>query len=443
MLKTFSRGGVHPPENKLSAIQAIEQMALPKTVNIPISQHIGAPATPIVKKNDLVKTGQVIAKSSGFVSANIHSSVSGKVLKIDSVMDSSGYKKQSVIIQVDGDEWEGSIDRSPELVKEITLSGEEIIKKVGEAGIVGLGGATFPSQVKLSVPKGMTAEILILNGVECEPYLTADHRIMLEKGDELLVGTQILMKALKVDKAVIGIENNKVDAIENLTKLAKNYQGIEVQALKVKYPQGGEKQLIKAITNREVPSGGLPIAVGAVVHNVGTAFAVYEAVQKNKPLFERVVTITGKSVEKPSNFMTRVGTPLADIIEAAGGLPEDTGKVISGGPMMGKALNTIDVPMTKGTSGVLIIPEGESRRGIIRDCIRCAKCVSVCPMGLEPYLLMTVSEQQNYERAESERTMDCIECGSCSYTCPSNRPLLDYIRLGKSEVGKIMRSRKA
>lgn len=443
MLKTFSKGGVHPPENKLSAIQAIEQMALPKTVNIPISQHIGAPATPVVKKNDLVKTGQVIAKSSGFVSANIHSSVSGKVLKIDSVMDSSGYKKQSIIIQVEGDEWEESIDRSPELVKGISLSSEEIIKKVGESGIVGLGGATFPSQVKLSVPKGMTAEILIINGVECEPYLTADHRIMLEKGDELLIGTKILMKALKVEKAVIGIENNKGDAIENLTKLAQNYEGVEVQALKVKYPQGGEKQLIKAITNREVPSGGLPIAVGAVVHNVGTAYAVYEAIQKNKPLFERVVTITGKSVKRPSNFMTRVGTPLADIIEMAGGLPEDTGKIISGGPMMGKALNTVDVPMTKGTSGVLIIPEGESRRGIIKDCIRCAKCVSVCPMGLEPYLLMTVSEQQNYERAESERTMDCIECGSCSYTCPSNRPLLDYIRLGKSEVGKIMRSRKA
>ncbi len=443
MLKTFSRGGVHPPENKLSAVQTIEQIALPQKVTIPISQHIGAPSTPVVAKNDLVKVGQVIAKSSGFVSANIHSSVSGKVVKIDSVMDSSGYKKQSIIIQVDGDEWEESIDRTPELVKEIALSGEEIIKKIGEAGIVGLGGATFPSQVKLSVPKGMTAEILIINGVECEPYLTADHRLMLEKGDELMVGTKILMKALNVTKAIIGIENNKEDAIKHLTDLSANYEGITIQALKVQYPQGGEKQLIKAVINREVPSGGLPIAVGAVVHNVGTAYAVYEAIQKNKPLFERVVTVTGKSVKKPSNYLARVGIPLTDLIEASGGLPEDTGKVISGGPMMGKALNTIDIPMTKGTSGVLIIPEGESRRGVVQDCIRCAKCVSVCPMGLEPYLLMTVSEQQNYERVESERTMDCIECGSCSYTCPSNRPLLDYIRLGKSEVGKIIRSRKA
>ena len=443
MLKTFSKGGVHPPENKLSAIQAIEQLALPKTVSIPISQHIGAPSTPVVKKNDLVKTGQLIAKSSGFVSANIHSSVSGKVVKIDSVIDSSGYKRPAIIIEVDGDDWMEDIDRTPGLKKEINLSAEEIIKKIGESGIVGLGGATFPTQVKVSIPKGYKAEILIINGVECEPYLTSDHRLMLEKGDEILVGTQILMKALNVKNAVIGIENNKADAIEHLSELAKQYPGISIQTLKVKYPQGGEKQLIKAITGREVPSGALPIAVGAVVHNVGTTFAVYEAVQKNKPLFERVVTVTGKSVKKPSNFMVRIGTPVSNLIEAAGGLPEDTGKVISGGPMMGRALSTIETPVTKGTSGILILPEGESRRGPVYDCIRCAKCVSVCPMGLEPYLLMTVTELQNYERTEHERVMDCIECGSCSYICPSNRPLLDYIRLGKFEVGKIIRSRKA
>ena len=443
MLKTFPKGGVHPPENKLSAKQAIEILPIPKTVTIPIAQHIGAPAKVIVKKNDTVKVGQIIAESGGFVSANIHSSVSGKVFKVDAIMDSTGYKKQAVVIKVEGDEWEESIIKDDNIIKECNLSSEEIIKKVGQAGIVGLGGATFPSQVKLSVPKGMTAEVLIINGVECEPYLTADHRLMLEKGEEMLIGTSILMKALKVTKAIIGIENNKKDAIEHLTNLAKEFSGIEVQTLKVQYPQGGEKQLIKAVINREVPSGGLPIAVGAVVHNVGTAYAVYEAVQKNKPLFERVVTVTGKSVSKPSNYLARVGTSLNELIEAAGGLPEDTGKVISGGPMMGKALNTTDVPVTKGTSGVLIIPNGESRRGEISDCIRCSKCVSVCPMGLEPYLLMTVTELQDYERVEKEQTMDCIECGSCSYTCPSNRPLLDYIRLGKSEVGKIMRARKS
>lgn len=443
MLKTFAKGGVHPPENKLSSKQAIEVLATPKTITIPISQHIGAPATIVVKKNEMVKVGQIVAKSSGFVSSNIHSSVSGKVSKIDSFMNSSGYKKQSIVIQVKDDEWDESIDTTPDIKKEIDLSSEEIIKKVGEAGIVGLGGATFPSQVKLMVPKGMKAEVLILNGVECEPYLTADHRLMLEHGEEILIGVKILMKALQVNKAVIGIENNKKDAIEHLTKLSKNYEGVSVQPLKVMYPQGGEKQLIKAVINREVPSGGLPIAVGAVVHNVGTAFAVYQAVQKNKPLIERVVTVTGKSVSKPANYLVRIGTSVNSLIEASGGLPEDTGKVISGGPMMGRALNTTDVPVTKGTSGILILPEGESRRGKIRDCIRCAKCVSVCPMGLEPYLLMSVTQNTLYDRVEKERVMDCIECGSCSYTCPSFRPLLDYIRLGKSEVGKIIRARKS
>jgi electron transport complex protein RnfC len=443
MLKTFAKGGVHPPENKLSAEQAIEVLPVPKTVTIPISQHIGAPATVVVKKNDEVKVGQVIAKSSGFVSANIHSSVSGKVTKVDSIMDSSGYRRQSVVIQVEGDEWDESIIKDGAVKRDFDFTSEEIIQKVGEAGIVGLGGATFPSQVKLSVPKGMTAEILIVNGVECEPYLTSDHRLMLEKAEEMMVGVKILMKALKVEKAIIGIENNKKDAIELLEKVSKEFDGITVHALKVMYPQGGEKQLIKAVINREVPSGGLPIAVGAVVHNVGTAFAVYEAVQKNKPLFERVVTVTGKSVKKPANFMVRIGTSVNELIEAAGGLPEDTGKVISGGPMMGKALNTTDVPVTKGTSGILIIPEGESRRGKVMDCIRCSKCVSVCPMGLEPYLLMPLVEKAIYDKAEKEKVMDCIECGSCSYTCPSFRPLLDYIRLGKAEVGKIIRSRKA
>lgn len=443
MLKTFAKGGVHPPENKLSAGQNIELLPIPKTVVIPISQHIGAPATIVVSKNDQVKVGQVIAKSSGFVSANIHSSVSGKVTKIDAIPDSSGYRKQSIVIQVEGDEWDEKIDKSTQVKRDFNLSSEEIIQKIGEAGIVGLGGATFPSQVKLSVPKGMKAELLIINGVECEPYLTSDHRLMLEKGEEMLVGTKILMKALQVEKAIVGIENNKKDAIEHLTKLAKNFDGITIQGLKVKYPQGGEKQLIKALTKREVPSGGLPISVGTVVHNVGTAYAVYETVQKNKPLFERVVTVTGKSVSKPSNFLVRIGTSVNELIEAAGGLPDNTGKIISGGPMMGKALSNSDVPVTKGTSGILIIPEGESRRGKIMDCIRCSKCVGVCPMGLEPFLLMSVTERSMYDRTEKERVMDCIECGSCSYTCPSFRPLLDYIRLGKAEVGKIIRSRKA
>ena len=441
MLKTFPVGGVHPPENKFSKGKKIETLPLPKTVTIPTGQHIGAPTKVVVKRGDEVKVGQLIAQAGGFVSANIHSSVSGKVKKIDEVFDSSGYRRTSIIIDVDGDEWLETIDRSDELKKDITLSKEEIVKKVSEMGIVGLGGATFPSHVKLSIPDGKKAEHLVINAVECEPYLTADHQLMLEKGEEIMVGIQVLMKATGVSKAIIGIENNKPDAIEHLTKLASNHSNIEVVALKVQYPQGGEKQLIKAVLNREVPSGGLPLDVGCVVQNVGTAFAVYEAVQKNKPLFERVVSVTGKNVKQPSNYMVRVGTSTDVLIEAAGGLPEDTGKVVSGGPMMGKALSRTDVPITKGSSGVLIFKEEESKRKPINPCIRCAKCVTVCPMGLEPYLLMTVTEKQNYEKVEEERAMDCIECGSCSYTCPATRPLLDYIRLGKSEVAKIIRQR--
>ncbi len=442
MLKTFKLGGVHPPENKLSADKKIEILPIPKTVFIPVAQHIGAPATPTVKRGDEVKVGQIIAKSSSFVSTNIHSSVSGKVKKVDLSGDSSGYSKQGIFIDVSGDEWIEDIDRSENLVKEFDLDGRKIVQKIQDAGIVGLGGATFPTHVKLVPPKGMKAEVLLINGVECEPYLTSDHRLMLEKGDEILVGTQILMKAMNVEKAVIGIENNKPDAIKLLSEKVKNYKGLSVVALKVQYPQGGEKQLINAVTGKEVPSGGLPIAVGAVVSNVGTAFAVYEAIQKNKPLFERVVTITGKGVANPSNFKVRIGTATTELIEAAGGLPENTGKVISGGPMMGRAIASLDIPVTKGTSGILLMPEQESVRGDYISCIRCSRCVSVCPMGLEPYLLMTLGEKHVFDRLEDEKVMDCIECGSCSYTCPSNRPLLDYIRFGKAKVGQIMRSRK-
>jgi electron transport complex protein RnfC len=307
--------------------------------------------------------------------------------------------------------------------------------------VVGLGGATFPSHVKLMVPEGKKAEVLIINGVECEPYLTSDHRLMMEKGEEVLIGTQILMIALGVNKAMIGIENNKPDAISHLSELAKNFSGISVHGLKVKYPQGAEKQLIKALVNREVPSGKLPIEVGTVVHNAGTAYAVYEAVQKNKPLFERVVTITGKSVKNPGNFLVRIGTPVLDLIEAAGGLPEDTGKIIGGGPMMGKALISADVPVVKGTSGILILRENESGRKEVAHCIRCGKCITVCPMGLEPYLLEKLVINGNFEQTQKERVLDCIECGSCHFTCPSGRPLLDYIRYGKSRVSQMMRSK--
>lgn len=443
MLRTFSLGGIHPKENKLSAGVKIVPAPLPKEVIIPLGMHIGAPATACVAKGDEVKVGTLIAKSSGFVSANIYSSVAGKVTKIDSVFDASGYKKPAIIISVaEEDVWEESIDRSPELVRECALDAKAIIDKINEAGIVGLGGATFPTHVKLSPPPGSKAEVLIINAVECEPYLTSDHQLMLEHGEEILVGCTILMKALSVDKCIIGVENNKPDAIKHLSGLCSQYKGIEVMPLKVQYPQGGEKQLIDAVLSKQVKSGALPISTGAVVQNVGTIYAVYEAIQKNKPLLERVVTVTGKSLDKPANYLARIGTPLKTLIEASGGIPENTGKIIGGGPMMGKALLSADLPVTKGTSGILLISQEESVRKPMRACIRCAKCVNVCPMGLNPTFLMVDTQQQDWERAERGHIVDCIECGSCSFTCPSNRPLLDFIRMGKQQVMGIIRNRK-
>ena len=443
MLRTFRIGGIHPPENKLSAGKKITALDTPKQVVIPLGQHIGAPAQAVVKKGDLVKVGTLLAKAGGFVSANIHSSVSGKVNKIDDVVDASGYRRPAIYIDVEGDEWEETIDRSATLVKECALSSKEIIDKIAAAGIVGMGGATFPTQVKLMPPPGNKAEIVIINAVECEPYLTADHSLMLEKGEEILVGVSILMKAVNVSRAVIGIENNKPDAIAHLRKLAADYKGIEIMPLQMKYPQGGEKQLIDAVIRRQVKSGALPISEGALVQSVGSAYAVCEAVQKSKPLFERVVTVTGKALTSPSNFLVRIGTPIRCLIDAAGGMPENTGKIISGGPMMGKALASVDAPVCKGSSGVLLLTREESVRKPARDCIRCAKCVNVCPMGLNPTLLMTATEFQNWELAEKNHITDCIECGSCSYTCPANRPLLDRIRLGKGKVMGIIRARKS
>ncbi|MDE5611490.1 MAG: electron transport complex subunit RsxC [Odoribacter sp.] len=442
MLKTFRIGGVHPPENKLSAEEKIRVLPLPEQVIIPLSQHIGAPATPVVQKGDTVKAGQLIAQATGFVSANIHSSVSGTVVAIDNVTDAAGLSKPAITIKVEGDEWEEGIDRSEKIEHNINLSKEEIVKAIATAGIVGMGGATFPTQVKLTPPPGNKAEFLIINGAECEPYLTADHRIMLEKGEEIIIGVQILMKAIDVKKAIIGIENNKKDAIAHLQKIADKVLGVEICPLKMKYPQGGEKQLIQATVGRAVPSGALPIAVGAVVQNAGTALAVYEAVMKHKPLVERIVTITGKSVKNPGNYLCRIGTPVSKLIEAAGGMPEDTAKVIGGGPMMGRAMVNIDSPVMKGTSGILLVNDKEAARRPVRNCIRCSKCVSACPMGLEPYLLAKLSTLNMLERLEEEKVMDCIECGSCSFTCPSARPLLDYIRLGKARTGAMIRNRK-
>ena len=446
-MKTFKIGGVHPAENKLSASSPIREAALPKQAVFSMFQHIGAPAKPLVKKGDVVKVGTVIAEAGGFVSAPVHSSVSGTVSKVDVVIDASGTRRQAIFVDVDGDEWEPAIDRSPELVRlsdRPELDAATIINKVKEAGIVGLGGATFPCHVKLSPPPGSKAECVIINAVECEPYLTADHRLMLEHPEEILVGVSLIMKAVSVEKGYIGIENNKPDAIRLMTEKAQAYPNIEIVPLKVKYPQGGEKQLIDAVIGRQVPAPpAIPISVGAVVQNVGTAFAIYQAVMKNKPLVDRVITVTGKSVSSPSNLLARLGTPFQQLIDECGGLPEDTGKIIGGGPMMGKALLNLDVPMTKGSSGLLIMRQDEARRAEPDPCIRCAKCVSACPMGLEPYLLATLSDKQEWEMAEGNDVVSCIECGSCQFTCPSRRSLLDNIRVGKSTVMGIIRSRAA
>lgn len=447
-MKTFRIGGVHPAENKLSAAEPIKVAELPKVAVYPLGQHIGAPAKAVVQKGDKVKVGTMIAEAGGFVSAPIFSGVSGTVLKVDTAIDASGYQKPAVYITVEGDEWEETIDRSDTLVTlkdKPELTPEDIINKIKNAGVVGMGGACFPTHVKLMPPPGSKPEWVIINAVECEPYLTADHRLMLEHADEILVGVDLLMKAAKVQKGFIGIEENKPDAIKLLSEKCKaQYPYIEVVELKTKYPQGGEKQLIDAVVRRQVPAPpALPVSVGAIIQNVGTAFAVYQAVMKNKPLFERIVTVTGKSLAHPSNFLARMGTPMSQLIDACGGLPEDTGKIIGGGPMMGKALINAEVPICKGSSGVLIMNETDARRTEPDPCIRCAKCVGACPMGLEPYLLATCSGKQMWDKVEAEDITSCIECGSCSFTCPSNRPLLDLIRLGKQTVMGIIRSRQA
>lgn len=442
-MKTFKMGGVHPKEYKFSAGQKIQQANLPVQAIIPLGHYLGAPSTAIVSVGDKIKVGQLLGQANGFVSANVHSSVSGVVTKIDGHLDASGYKVPSVFIDVLGDEWLETIDKTLEIKRECTLSSSEIIKRITESGIVGLGGATFPTHVKLVPPPGKKAEVLIVNAVECEPYLTCDHQLMLEKGEEILVGISILMKAIGVNRAIVGIENNKKDAIAVMQKLAKSFESIKIMPLQVQYPQGGEKQLIDATIGRQVPSGALPIEVGAVVQNVATIFAIYEAVQKNKPLFERIITITGKSVKSQGNYRVRLGTPLIEVVELSGGVPQDTGKIVAGGPMMGRALSSLEVAVAKGTSGVLFIQTLESARKKMQNCIRCAKCIVTCPMGLEPYLLMNQSERSMWTEMESDRIMDCIECGCCSFSCPSNRPLLDHIRLGKTTVGKIIRSRHA
>lgn len=446
-LRTFRIGGVHPHENKLTAESATRVAELPKEAIFPLSQHIGAPAKPVVQRGDKVKVGTLLAEAGGFVSAPVYSSVSGTVTKIDAAVDATGYRKPAIIVKVEGDEWEESIDRSDRLETveaHPELTPEEIISRVKNAGVTGMGGAGFPTFIKLTPPPTAKAECVIINGVECEPYITADYRLMMEHADEIIQGLYLLMKAAKVEKGYIGIEDNKPDAIALLADKTANDPRIEVVPLAKKYPQGGEKQLVDAVIRRQVPAPpAIPVNVGAIVQNVGTAYAVYQAVMKNKPLFERYTTVTGLQVKRPGNFLVRMGTPFSQLIDYCGGLPDGDDKVLAGGPMMGKAVVSLDVPVVKGTNSITILTGNDAHRKKVQNCIRCGKCVTVCPMGLEPYLLATLTVAKDWERLEKEDITSCISCGSCQFTCPAHRPLLDNISYGKGAVMGIIRGRAA
>lgn len=445
MLKRFKHGGVHPDPMKLTEGKPIKPTRAPQTVRLLLSQHIGAPAKCIVKAGDEVVAGQKIAEAGGFVSAPVHTPIAGKVKKIELVRDAQGLWKEAVLIEALPLE-EGQ--KAPEIKfddskplrsdKEIAaLEPKDIIDIVGEAGIVGLGGAAFPTRVKLSIPDGKKAEIFILNGAECEPYLTCDDALMRSYAREILEGLKLLMKATGAGEALIGIEANKPEAIDALTVATMHMQNVEVVPLRTAYPQGGEKQLIQALTGRVVPAAGLPIDAGVVVDNVATAFAVYRAVRFGEPLMKRVVTVTGKSVRKGGNFIAPNGMTSDELFSLAGGVPEDTGKIIAGGPMMGRTMSTVEAPLVKGSGGFVMMPEEDSLRGEVAPCVRCCKCVQACPLSLEPYLLQTLGEFDMPEEAREAGVMNCMECGCCSYACPSNRPIVDYIRLSKLQVRKL------
>lgn len=446
-LHTFKIGGIHPEENKITAEIPTQMAELPKQAIFPLSQHIGAPAKPVVQRGDKVKVGTLLAEAGGFVSAPIYSSVSGTVAKIDEEFDATDYRKPVIIVNVEGDEWEENIDRGDKLetlADHPELTPEEIVNRVQAAGVTGMGGAGFPTHVKLCPPPTAKAECIIVNAVECEPYITSDYRLMMEHPDEIIAGLELLMKAAKVERGYIGIEENKPEAIKLLTEKTANDSRIEVIPLAQKYPQGGEKQLVDAVIHRQVPAPpAIPANVGAIVQNVGTTFAVYEAVMKRKPLIERYTTVTGKRIKRPGNFLVRIGTPFSQLIEACGGMPEGDNKVLAGGPMMGKAVISLNTPVCKGTNSITVISGDEAHRKKVQPCIRCAKCVSVCPMGLEPYLIATLSAFKEYERAENEDIVSCIACGSCQYTCPSGRPILDNILQGKAVVMGMIRERTA
>jgi electron transport complex protein RnfC len=435
-MKTFKIGGIHPHANKITDSVPITDIAVPAALSIGLAESIGKPSKPIVKAGQEVKAFEKIAEGDGFVSATLHAPVAGKIKGIEKVRNPQGYWTDAIVLIPNADA-DNTLPapRSEEEVRQ--MQPEKIVDLIGEGGIVGLGGATFPTRVKLTPPSGATPKIVIINGAECEPYLTCDDLLMQTEPRGVAMGAHLIMRAVGVDECAIGIEENKPKAIAAMRKAVEEFPGMRVEVLKKKYPQGGEKEMISAIMGVDVPGGALPVSVGAIVNNVATAFAVYEMICLCRPLTHRIVTVTGPGLKNPGNFRTPLGTPISSLIEAAGGFPEDTGKVIAGGPMMGRAVSDLSSPSTKGLSGLLLLPRSMSERGKEENCIRCATCVHACPMGLEPYLLIAQARNQRWEDMKTHLAMNCIECGSCAYVCPSHKPLLDFIKLGKQEIRKL------
>lgn len=428
------KGGVNVPHNKgFTEDLPIEPAEEPAIVTIPLHQHTGAPCDPVVKVGDEVKVGQKIGQSGAFVSAPVHSSVSGIVKKITPMAIPTGLTVNCVVIESDG---KNTMDESVRPKGDLEdLSSEEVIQIIKEAGITGMGGAGFPAHVKFSPPAEKKIDTILINGAECEPYLTADHRLMVEEPEKIVFGLKAIMKAVGVERGIIGIEKNKPNAIKALREASKDERNISVVSLKVKYPQGDEKRLIDATLKRQVPSGGLPMDVGAVVSNISTARAISEAINEGKPLYERVVTVTGKGIKNPKNLVVKIGTPFKDVIGQCGGFNEGSpGKIIMGGPMMGLSQYSIDVPVIKGSGGILVLTEEEAKPDPVQPCIKCGKCVEVCPVNLQPLYLSSYSLKGNFDKTEDLHALDCVECGSCSFICPAKRPLVESIRVAKREI---------